>query len=161
MAKPARLLRPEELGVGDHLMMIRRHGGTGGRPPREDELVDPNRDELASAGWTKPAPERPTPAPSTTVEAQLEAINPHDLARKRRDLGNARKDLANVFQGGVVPGEVRGRSMQRLPSLIANLETEIAAGEAAVEEAAVAKRAAAATPDPSARFAQSRKPYRA
>jgi hypothetical protein len=146
MAKPARLLRPEELGVEGHLMMVRRHGGTGGRPPREDELVNPNRAELADAGWTNPAREPPTRAPDGPSAG--EQIEIGQLGRRLRALDG---ELARTRNSSKVvpttghrrPADIR-RDIEGVRAEIAEVKAAYAAEEKPVTRSARRRAAAAA-----------------
>ena len=144
MTDLGRLKRKEELTVQDHVHMIRRGGrGTGGRPPRVGEFPEPDTAELVEAGWVKPPPEKPTPHPPSSVEEQLQRIDPYNLNKLRHKLAAAHKSLDEVLRGRAIPGEPRARSLARLPTLIAALEAEIAAGRAAAaaKPTAIAERA--------------------
>ena len=94
---PGRLVKQDEMTVGDHVRYIRRDG-TGGRPPRVDDPDrDPTREELAEAGWRKPPRPRPTPAPPGPSTTELIENGP---AAKRRKIRQLEVDLEFVQQGG-------------------------------------------------------------
>jgi hypothetical protein len=131
------------MSVNDHLAMLRRtpgEGTPGGRPPRLDEDWGPTDDELASAGWKRPARKKRTPA-RESMDESVAAVTQHGLVQKLRDLNQARESLTIVHRGGNVPGEPRGVSMARLPSVIVHLEQQVAEARAATERDEAARRA--------------------
>jgi hypothetical protein len=124
MAKPARLLRPDELGVEGHLQMIRR-GGTGGRPPREGEFPDPSDAELVEAGWQR-ARERPTR--SSDGPSAGEQIEVGQLGRRLRVLDG---ELARTRGSSKVVPTMGQRRPADIRRDIEGVQAEIAAVRAA------------------------------